>query len=89
VKTVIAGGILLVMIIAGCNNTDDLVGAGIQGEWKLIYESQDQLYNQGLHFVDINNGWVVGDSGVIVHTTDGGFSWDAQRSGTVVSLKTG
>jgi len=88
VKTVIVGGILLVLVIIGCSNTDDVVGAGIQGEWKLVFESQDQTYYQGLHFVDINNGWVVGDSGVIVHTTDGGFSWDAQQSGTLVSLKT-
>ena len=87
-KPVIAGSILLVVMFAGCNNTDDVVGADIQGEWKLVYESQDQTYYQGLHFLDINNGWVVGDSGVIVHTTDGGVSWDAQQSGTLVSLKT-
>ncbi len=78
-KTVITGAILLVMIVAGCNNTDEVVGAGIQGEWKLIYESPDQTYYQGLHFVDINNGWVVGDSGMIVHTTDSGFSWETQK----------
>jgi len=87
-KIVISGGMLLSMLIAGCNNTDDVVGADIQGEWKLVYESHDQLYYQALYFVDINNGWVVGDSGVIVQTTDGGFSWDAQESGTAVSLKT-
>jgi photosystem II stability/assembly factor-like uncharacterized protein len=79
---------LLSMLIAGCNNTDDVAGTDDQGEWKLVYESHDQLYYQGLHFVDIHNGWVVGDSGVIVHTTDGGFSWDTQESGTAVSLRT-
>lgn len=33
-------------------------------------------------FVDSLFGWVVGDSGTILHTTDGGHSWTLQESGT-------
>ena len=29
-------------------------------------------------FVDLNNGWAVGDSAFILHTTDGGESWSLQ-----------
>ena len=29
----------------------------------------------GLAFTDFKNGWVVGDRGTILRTTDGGFNW--------------
>lgn len=44
---------------------------------------------QGLHatyFVDANQGWAVGDWGLIVRTTDGGKSWQRQESGVANSL---
>jgi photosystem II stability/assembly factor-like uncharacterized protein len=34
-----------------------------------------------IHFEDVNNGWVVGDSGLILHTTNGGQEWIPQTSG--------
>jgi len=42
----------------------------------------------GLYFpVDANTGWVVGDNGVILITTDGGTNWNAQTSGTSEQLE--
>ena len=40
----------------------------------------------GVEFVDQNNGWVVGVSGDILHTTDGGSHWSRQTSGTTHQL---
>ena len=40
-----------------------------------------------IHFVDENNGWVVGEYGTIAHTTNGGESWNLQYSGTGVNLR--
>lgn len=39
-----------------------------------------------LSFVDSLHGWIVGDSGVILRTTDGGENWDVQNSGTAYYL---
>lgn len=39
-----------------------------------------------LCFVDARQGWVVGDRGVIWHTTDAGQTWQRQTSGVVCSL---
>ena len=39
-----------------------------------------------MHFVDINTGWAVGEEGTILHTTDGGTSWNSQTSGTTYFL---
>ena len=35
-----------------------------------------------IDFVDLNNGWAVGSSGTIIHTSDGGANWSGQTSGT-------
>jgi photosystem II stability/assembly factor-like uncharacterized protein len=40
-----------------------------------------------IHFVDENNGWVVGEFGTIAHTTNGGETWNLQYSGTGVNLR--
>ncbi|MFQ6007792.1 MAG: WD40/YVTN/BNR-like repeat-containing protein [Candidatus Zixiibacteriota bacterium] len=37
-------------------------------------------------FVDVNNGWVVGSNGYILHTSNGGASWSKQTSGTTNDL---
>lgn len=50
------------------------------------WENQDNgnsfriLYS--VHFANPQTGWIVGEKGVILHTTDGGTTWTAQASGT-------
>src|SRR4051812_28366481 len=38
-------------------------------------------------FVDVDNGWAVGDRGAIWHTIDGGRNWQRQDSHTSVRLE--
>lgn len=43
----------------------------------------DFLADADLHdvfFIDANNGWAVGDRGVILHSSDGGSTWNHQQS---------
>ncbi len=40
-----------------------------------------------VHFVDKNNGWVVGSGGMILYTSDGGETWRVQDSGTDYELE--
>jgi photosystem II stability/assembly factor-like uncharacterized protein len=35
-----------------------------------------------VRFLDVNEGWVVGADGVLLHTTDGGAHWEAENSRT-------
>ncbi len=35
----------------------------------------------GVCFVDLQQGWAVGNGGVILHTADGGKTWERQASG--------
>ena len=39
-----------------------------------------------VQFVDANTGWAVGDSGLILHTSNGGVDWIQQASGTNLKL---
>lgn len=36
----------------------------------------------GVYFVSLTDGWAVGNDGIIMHTTDGGISWNLQGSNT-------
>ncbi len=49
-------------------------------DWSLI-GSVGPGYYSAVSFVDRSNGWAVGDSGRIFHTSDGGASWNPQQSG--------
>jgi photosystem II stability/assembly factor-like uncharacterized protein len=40
-----------------------------------------------IQFVDREEGWAVGDDGVILHTLDGGGAWERQPSGVRASLQ--
>jgi photosystem II stability/assembly factor-like uncharacterized protein len=40
-----------------------------------------------VQFIDAKEGWAVGDDGVILHSLDGGKSWESQNSGTKASLR--
>jgi photosystem II stability/assembly factor-like uncharacterized protein len=58
--------------------------------------SQDYWFNlnspttnflRALHFADSLTGWVAGDSGLIIHTTNGGLDWIEQQSNTNNNIK--
>ncbi len=69
----------------GCKGSDQPAEPGTQGKWQLLYSSHT-VYFHALNFVDADNGWIVGDSGSILRSTDGGSSWVAQSSGASASL---
>lgn len=59
-------------------------------------DSQEWIYDAtyptaqalwGVKFISTSEGWVVGSSGTILHTVDGGVNWEAQESGTGQVLK--
>lgn len=47
----------------------------------------DDACLRAIQFVDANEGWAVGDEGVIWHTIDGGGHWERQPTGTRASLR--
>ena len=47
-----------------------------------LRESGTSAELKGIVFADLLRGWVCGDSGTILRTTDGGMTWGPQNSGT-------
>jgi photosystem II stability/assembly factor-like uncharacterized protein len=47
----------------------------------------DDAALRAVQFVDENEGWAVGDAGVIWHTIDGGQTWERQPTGVRASLR--
>ncbi len=50
-----------------------------QGTWKMVQSPTDNFLNS-IFFTDSLYGWAAGDSGTIIHTTDGGLNWAIQNS---------
>ena len=51
------------------------------GGWE-VQNSGTNAHLHDVYFIDHNTGWVVGDSGTIIHTDNGGDIWTLQESGT-------
>jgi photosystem II stability/assembly factor-like uncharacterized protein/TolA-binding protein len=47
----------------------------------------DDATLRAVQFVDLDEGWAVGDEGVIWHTFDGGRTWERQSTGLRASLR--
>lgn len=52
--------------------------------WKKVLHSRKAI---SLHFVDVSNGWLVGNGGMILRTHDGGVTWHRQDGDTDYDLK--
>lgn len=58
----------------------------ITGLWSLQTSGTTHHLND-VYFTDASNGWIVGEGGTILRTTNGGRSWSAQTSGTTHTLR--
>ncbi|MBN1396799.1 MAG: hypothetical protein JXA06_02095 [Bacteroidetes bacterium] len=80
--------LLLVILIMGCKKDENITSpTPTQGEWKIVRNADTTNNFWGLCFADQMNGWAIGNSGIILRTSDGGNSWNNQESGTTSSLK--
>ncbi|MEK7353207.1 MAG: CARDB domain-containing protein, partial [Chloroflexota bacterium] len=52
--------------------------------WQTVRSPTDILAD--VTFIDANNGWAVGSSGIIQRTSNGGAAWTSQNSGTTADL---
>jgi photosystem II stability/assembly factor-like uncharacterized protein len=59
--------------------------AHAQTFWRLLPVPTSRDLNK-VCFLDSLNGWLAGDSGTIIKTTNGGQSWSTQNSGTTADI---
>ncbi len=53
----------------------------LSAQWQIEKNSENH-WLFGADFVNGTTGWAVGDSGIIIKTTDAGLNWTSQNSGT-------
>jgi len=74
----------LALIMSGCGFKSVFEPSPVK--YKVIREADWKVEFRDIYFVDENNGWIIGDKGTIIHTSDGGKSWETQESGTKSDL---
>ena len=57
-----------------------VVPAESQPQWKALASPTSRNLNK-VCFIDSLEGWVAGDTGTILHTSDGGNNWTRQNPG--------
>jgi len=62
-------------------------GYPITGNWQLIRQSNLLVHLRDVHFISDYDGWVVGTSGTIANSDDGGITWDLQPRITSRALR--
>jgi photosystem II stability/assembly factor-like uncharacterized protein len=55
--------------------------------WRRIFNDTPLSYKTSITFVNATHGWICGAGGLVMHTTDGGFTWQRQTSGTIDQLE--
>jgi photosystem II stability/assembly factor-like uncharacterized protein len=60
--------------------TMPIAGALAQDAWQVVSTQRDIANFFCMYFLDEHNGWAAGQ-GIIIHTADGGKSWEKQYSG--------
>lgn len=65
--------------------TYQLVTTSQKGSWTVMTPPTN-LPLSGVYFVDAAQGWIVGSSGIIYKTINGGTTWTQQTSGITTSL---
>ena len=74
--------------ICGFNYFQRTVDGGLTWADIAAFEPVHEMYQLNeIHFEGFNAGWVCGDIGYIYKSEDGGITWEAQSSGTEVSLQ--
>lgn len=64
-----------------------LAASSASGQIPIPPEAFPDAELTSITFVDLDNGWAVGDRGIIWHTIDGGRNWQRQDSPTNVRLE--
>ncbi len=56
------------------------------GQWNRVWTNSSVNLN-GVYFINKNLGWICGDSGVVLKTTNGGETWDTKTLSSYINLK--
>jgi photosystem II stability/assembly factor-like uncharacterized protein len=80
--------ILLLFLISSCRKDDSILDStpDLKNTWHLISEKNSVKTINKILFANTNVGWMIGSEGIVLSSTDGGYTWKEQNSHTKNSL---
>ena len=76
----------ILLILSACGSKMAVHREPPPVEARVIRKADWEVDFRDVYFLDEKNGWIIGDKGTIIHTTDGGKNWETQNSRTDVRL---
>lgn len=77
--------VIITIVVTNRANAPPKSSSQLPGAW-MAQNLNTPVDLLDIAFADPSNGWIVGESGTILHTSDGGDTWTTQHSGTDVKL---
>ena len=78
---------LLVFTFASCKQDDAILNSAEKNKWFLVSENNTEQYVDKIFFINSNSGWIIGNNGTMLKTTDGGYTWKTELSNTSKNLR--
>ena len=83
---IITTAISLLLLLSGCSMKSGLEEQAAQVKSEIIRQADWEAEFRDVLFLNAKQGWVIGEEGTILYTSDGGANWEPQTSGTEVRL---
>ena len=78
--------IFIFLILSGCGVKSIFHRPPAPVESEVIKKADWEVEFRDVYFLASKNGWIIGEKGTILHTTNSGKDWKTQESGTEVRL---
>ena len=84
-KIIVITSLILFAGISACEKDKNPASDINNGDLAVLPLPESYHYH-AIQFLDQNQGWVIGDNGIILHTSNGGKTWTKQESNTTDHL---
>ena len=82
---IISIAISLLLLLSGCGMKSGLQQpAPVKAE--IVRQADWEVEFRDVFFLDAKHGWIIGEKGTILYTSDGGTNWETQNSSTTARL---
>ncbi len=75
---------LIMLSTASCTKIFDATAEG--KKWYLLSQNNSDRFMRKIFFITPRTGWMIGNDGAVLKTSDGGHAWNRQTSGTAKDL---
>ena len=81
--------IIFLILIFSCKKDNSILNSTpeLKNTWHLISEKNSNKIINKIFFANTKVGWMIGNEGIVLSSTDGGYTWKEQNSNTKNNLR--